>query len=750
VPGAQAARDLCQLTADLHRRAATDHHRNLLLIAGSPAWCRMAAAAALDDHDRLWIGTTAADAGPVMPASRARTLLGGEWLDAVYDAHAGLDVDALAAVAGTLRGGGLLLLLVPPLDAWPTRPDPALARLLSSPASPADAAGRFVTRLVDLLQVSVGVTVCTEGAPLPRVERPESNSAPVTRPDADGCLGDDQRRAVDAVVAAATGQPAVLTADRGRGKSAALGLAAARLLTTRPLGIVVTAPRRSAASALFRHAAERLGLPHAQGDLETANGGWLRFVAPDRLLREPHAADLVLVDEAAAIPTPLLERLLRRDHRVAFATTVHGYEGTGRGFALRFRATLDRLAPGWQEVNLHTPVRWAPDDPLEAWLNATLLLDAEPSPDAPGPGTLHCTRLDRDDLLADASLLRELFGLLVQAHYRTTPADLRQLLDAPAVTVHVARLAGALAGVAVCVDEGRLEASLAFAVWAGHRRLRGHLVAQSLASHAGLKDAPRLGYRRVQRIAVHPRARRRGVGRALLEAVEASAREQGHDVVATSFGMTPDLVAFWSACGFDAARVGLRREAASGAHALMMLRPLTPAGKALRAAATQRLGRALPALLEGPLADLESELAGDLAGLLPDPGTDTAPSADDWAEAAAFAFAARGPDAAYSALRRVTLALLTDGRGSVGPQLAALRARYVDAAPWTEIVTALGCTGRAEATTRLREGLREALKARDDDALRVLIAQLEAAGDGASVDADTRADDVPDASRATS
>jgi tRNA(Met) cytidine acetyltransferase len=236
---------------------------------------------------------------------------------------------------------------------------------------------------------------------------------------------------------------------------------------------------------------------------------------------------------------------------------------------LRFRATLDRLAPGWQEVNLHTPVRWAPDDPLEAWLNATLLLDAEPSPDAPGPGTLRCTCLDRDDLLADASLLRELFGLLVQAHYRTTPADLRQLLDAPAVSVHVARLAGALAGVAVCVDEGRLEASLAFAVWAGHRRLRGHLVAQSLASHAGLKDAPRLGYRRVQRIAVHPRARRRGVGRALLEAVEASAREQGHDVVATSFGMTPDLVAFWSACGFDAARVGLRRRrppSASAAH----------------------------------------------------------------------------------------------------------------------------------------------------------------------------------------
>ncbi len=726
MPGTPADRDLPRLVTALRRHAAARRHRHLLLLAGPAGWCRATAGQLVDTADRLWIGTPGDVAGHVLPATRVTTQLGGEWRDVVYDAHAGLDLDALAAAAGTLRGGGLLLLLAPPLATWPTTPDPALARLLNSPATPADATGRFVTRLVGLLPGASGVTLCAEGEPLPTLAPRDDHPTVPPEPDANGCLGDDQRRAVEAVVAAASGPPVVLTADRGRGKSAALGLAAARLLDAGAQRIVVTAPRRAAAAALFRHAAGRLVLRDAQGDLRLAHGGSLEFMAPDRLVQDPPACDLLLVDEAAAIPAPLLARLLDHEYRIAFATTVHGYEGTGRGFALRFRETLQRLAPGWREVVLEAPVRWAGDDPLERWLNRTLLLDAEPTGGAPGPGEAHCTQLDRDALLADEPLLRELFGLLVQAHYRTTPADLRQLLDTPAITLHALHLGSRLAGVAVCVDEGRLDPDTAFAVWAGRRRVRGHLVAQSLASHAGLRDAPRLGYRRVQRIAVHPEARRRGLGRTLLEAVAAGARQAGCDLLATSFGMTPALVDFWRACGYAPARVGLRREAASGAHALMMLQPLTPDGSALTTLASARLGVSLPDLVAGPLADLEAPLVARLQEALPSTLETTGPDAGDWNEAAAFAFAQRGPDAAFAALRRVTRAFVEQHDARSDGVLDALQARFVAALPWPEVAARLGCTGRAAAIARLREGLGAALRRRDDPRLAALIARLEA------------------------
>ena len=527
------------------------------------------------------------------------------------------------------------------------------------------------------------------------------------------------------VQAATAGLPAVLTADRGRGKSAALGLAAAALLAGGARRIVVTAPRRSATDALFRHAAERLGLAGAQGDLVASGGGRLRYLAPDQLLRHPPAADLVLVDEAAALPVPLLAALLRRDRRIAFATTVHGYEGTGRGFALRFGATLDRVAPGWRQVVLTQPVRWRAGDPLEALLCRALLLDAEPAARLDPAAAVACAVVDQATLVADETTLRALFGLLVQAHYRTTPADLRQLLDAPGVTVHLARQGAQVAGVAITIDEGRFDTATAFTVWAGRRRLRGHLVAQSLASHAGLRAAPERALRRVQRIAVDPRLRRRGIGRQLLASVAAEARAAGCDLVATSFGMTPDLIEFWHRVGFTPARVGLRREAASGAHALMALQPLSPPGTALVNQAAARLARQLPALLTGPLADLEPELASPLAALAAPGEFDRPPDADDWREAAAFAFGRRGPDSALDPLRRVALLLQQDADCPLPEAVArALHARCVAGADWGTVAGLLGVAGRAAATERLRAGLRSALRARGDVGLAELIARL--------------------------
>lgn len=56
------------------------------------------------------------------------------------------------------------------------------------------------------------------------------------------------------------------------------------------------------------------------------------FMAPDALLASGARADWLVVDEAAAIPAPLLLQLVSRFPRILLTTTVQGYEGTGRGF----------------------------------------------------------------------------------------------------------------------------------------------------------------------------------------------------------------------------------------------------------------------------------------------------------------------------------------------------------------------------------------------------------------------------------
>ncbi len=66
------------------------------------------------------------------------------------------------------------------------------------------------------------------------------------------------------------------------------------------------------------------------------------------------------------------------------------------------------------------------------------------------------------------------------------------------------------------VDKGGLSQQLSQAVWAGFRRPRGNLVAQSLAAHGSNPLAATLRGRRVSRIAVHPARQREGTGQQLI------------------------------------------------------------------------------------------------------------------------------------------------------------------------------------------------------------------------------------------
>nr|WP_299243636.1 GNAT family N-acetyltransferase [uncultured Halomonas sp.] len=581
----------------------------------------------------LWLGSTPPDTGiAALPMAKARTRLGGEQDLVVFDAvskDAGFDPDAFGAVSGTLRAGGLLVLLTP--SAWQKdlpEPDADYARLDAWPYQPSELSARYLARLARRLQDSTQVMHWPSGQVFPASKLPPIIPEQAASSSDVDCLSADQAEAVDRLTRLRRRRPLVLSADRGRGKSAALGIAAARRLLVGENQLWITAPRPAAVEPVFERLAALLPQGRREGnsfqvDIDDEHAE-VRFIAPDALLEalqssavDPCSPPTLFVDEAAAIPAPLLSRWLNAFPRIAFATTVHGYEGTGRGFQLRFRARLDRDTPEWREFHLSQPIRWAEGDPLEILTRELLLLDAEPGDDERAAQALtdHELRLvvlDRAALAADEAALSELFGLLVQAHYRTTPADLRQLLDAPDVRLIAAYAGDICIGVCLGQIEGGFPPELATKIYRGERRPRGHLLAQSLATHAGHLEAAKVRWCRILRIAVHPVARRKGVGRGLVEHLGARMESEGVERLGVSFGAEESLIAFWRAQGFVSLRLGLSREASSGEHALMMGRALDEQSEGLIDDVNRAFQQLLPSLLAFDLKHLEPALAASL------------------------------------------------------------------------------------------------------------------------------------------
>jgi len=692
--------------------------RRTVVLEGPAPWARATAAGQLPAGSRVrWIGDPPAEIDPGVaccPAQDFRRVLGTTVDILVFDAHAGLDADALGAVAGSVRGGGVLVLLTPAWPAWPAAPDPALERLIPAGHGRDEAGTRFLERLIATLAQEPSVARYGPADPLPDLVP----AAPIRREAEDtyGCLSADQRAAVQAVMRVVTGhrrRPAVLTADRGRGKSAALGIAIGELLQAqRVRRVVVTAPSLHAVEALLGHAAERCAGRVVRRRGVQCAAGEVVYRDPEALLDQPEGGDLMVVDEAAGLPVGLLTELLRTTSRIAFATTVHGYEGSGRGFDLRFRAVLDAETPQWQAVRMETPIRWAADDPMEAWLSRVLCLDAEPAAlTEPGSGPVTVAPAGRDELAGDETRLRQAFGLLVAAHYRTRPFDLHQLLDAPRRHLLLAEQDGAVVGVALAAEEGGLDAATAHEVWAERRRPHGHLLPQALATHAGLEAAPTAWALRIQRIAVHPALRRRGIGARLVGAVADRGRHLGYTLVGTSFGATTELLAFWRACGLATVALGARRDAASGEHSALMARGLDDRGAAWVREAGERLGHSAPALLAEPLGRLEPAVA--LAAVR---AAETAPppvlAAWQRRELSGFAHTLRGYAAALPALRALAEHLLVDerlARGRMAEREAAFLAKVLQQRNWARTAERLGVAGRRPAMAALREAVADAL-----------------------------------------
>ncbi len=665
--------------------------RQCVFLKGDVDWCRNSAHTLLAsfDNDKIIYLSEHAESDSLyqtITQKQAQKQLGKEYDGVVFDATGAFNPDSFGAIVGTIKAGGALIIFMPsalPDSLW---------------------LHRFNQITIDYSTSDTTTHIVKQGDNLPNISIPKSQlKSSEYSPTA------DQQTALKGILNVVHGhrrRPLVLSSDRGRGKSAVLGMAAAELIKQGKKTIIVTAPSLATVDTVFEHAARLLPDAKLSKGHLLLNSAEIKFMAPDALIESGQKADLLLVDEAAAIPAPMLEQLLHKFSRIAFATTLHGYEGTGLGFAIRFKQILEDCTPNWQQLEMTTPIRWSENDGLEAFSFKALLLDAIPVAD-----DLICNcqsadcvfeKIDRRQLIENETSLTELFGLMVLAHYRTRPSDLQLMLDREDVSVYVMRYQGHIVASAWLVNEGAIDDELALAIHGGTRRLKGQLLPQSLLAHVGISTAGPLNYQRIIRIAVHPVIQQRGIGQALLNNIVRQVEQSDLDIVGASFAVSVDLLEFWSKSQFTPVRLGLQQDGVSGSHSVMMLLAVSRAGQEVVSQAQQRIQQHWPYLLQYEFKHINPQLLIKLSALIPT----NILQRSEWDRQEILAFCQQ--QRSYESCRIVLSLWLVDQIKQphflkLSTMQQHLSIMMLQQREWTDIGKRLGLTGKTQIINALRD-----------------------------------------------
>ncbi|WP_118790706.1 tRNA(Met) cytidine acetyltransferase TmcA [Haemophilus haemolyticus] len=491
--------------------------------------------------------------------SKATNLLGQEFEHILFDARNGIHLEALAIAAGTLKMGGTLCLVLSDWENLSQQPDQDSLRWNGNQS--AISTPNFIDHFKQCIE--------RYHFPILRDKSALEFSAVFYSNEHHKNATLAQQQIIETILQAEQ-DIYFLTAKRGRGKSALLGMLANQIQAP----VYLTAPNKSAVHSVIEFSEREI-----------------EFIAPDelsiRLQNEPEFSQSawLLVDEAAMIPLPLLQEYSQYFQHIVFSTTIHSYEGTGRGFELKFKRKIHRT---FQHFELKQPLRWQENDPLEHFIDDLLLLNAEDEFQR-FPFQPHLPYQIRE--VQKPQHIVEFYGLMTLAHYRTSPLDLRRLLDGEHQRFYFAEYQQNLLGAIWALEEGNMaDDELIIQIQQGKRRPKGNLVPQALCFYENLPQACKLLSLRISRIAVQPNWQRKGIGQNLMKFMENSEV----DFLSVSFGYTDELAKFWQKCGFVLVHLGEHQEASSGCYSAIALKGISKEGLALVDTAHKQFQRDIP------------------------------------------------------------------------------------------------------------------------------------------------------------
>ncbi len=396
------------------------------------------------------------------------------------------------------------------------------------------------------------------------------------------CLTQDQIYALNALEKVDSVSHVLLTADRGRGKSSIIGIALTGLgyISGELLNVIVSSPEKENVLELFnflKNSHNALKISYYFDDKSLVfRSSILRVTYKDPFEALHSDADLLIVDEAAGLPFPLLVRLLDQFHKIIFSTTIHGYEGTGRAFSVRFISFLKQKNPSFLWIKLREPIRYSTNDPVEKWLFSSLMLDAEPHDITRNKikdiNNAHLVAYDAEKLIFNDQELTPLFGILVTAHYRNNPKDLLMLSDAPHHKVFSLNIDDKILVALQVSKEGEISDEDLHIFY--QESPSSHIVPDKLFKYYGVIDFLKYKGWRIVRIATHPNLMRMGLGSRALKLLEEHAVSEKIHWIGAGFSAYPELLNFWIKNNYIPVHISPKINKKTGEHTIIVIKPL--------------------------------------------------------------------------------------------------------------------------------------------------------------------------------